>query len=79
MNILGWVGSFCVVGVYALNSYQLIKSDSFTFYALNIAGGVLLIIFSVYKTVYPNVFINAVWVVIAVVGIIRASTKQRAS
>ncbi len=59
-DLVGWLGSFCVVIAYGLNSYQKLKSDSWLFYALNIAGGIFLIIFSFYKDAFPNVFINAV-------------------
>jgi hypothetical protein len=72
MNVLGWIGSICVVAVYGLNSYQYIKSDSLIFYSMNLIGGVLLIAFSFYKEAYPNVFINVVWVIIAVPGLWKA-------
>jgi hypothetical protein len=75
-EILGWIGSICVVAVYGLNSYQKIKSDSLTFYLMNLAGGILLIIFSFYKEAYPNVFINAVWVAIAIPGLIKTLRKS---
>lgn len=75
-DVLGWLGSFCVVLAYGLNSYQKIKSDSWPFYALNITGGILLIIFSFYKDAYPNVFINVVWVVIALPALFKRFTRK---
>ncbi|RAV98816.1 CBU_0592 family membrane protein [Pseudochryseolinea flava] len=75
MNILGWVGSICVVAVYGLNSFQVIKTTSPLFYIMNLAGGLLLILFSVYKEAYPNVFINVVWVIIAIPGLIKSFRK----
>jgi len=76
MNILGWIGSIEVLAAYGLNSYQKIKSDSILFYVLNLTGGLLLILFSVYKEAYPNVFINVVWVIIAVVALMKLARKQ---
>lgn len=75
-DILGWVGSFCVVAAYGLNSFQKIKSDSLIFLAMNLAGGILLIVFSIYKEAYPNVFINVVWVLIAIPGLIKVFQKE---
>lgn len=75
MNILGWIGSIEVLAAYGLNSYQKIKSDSILFYALNLTGGLLLILFSVYKEAYPNVFINVVWVIIAVAALMKVARK----
>lgn len=66
IDILGWVGSICLVVAYGLNSYQIIKSDSLLFYSLNIIGGIFLIAYSVNKTAYANTFINIVWVAIAI-------------
>jgi len=77
IEIAGWIGSICIVAAYGLNSYQKIKSDSGIFYTLNIAGGVLLIVYSVYKEAYANTFINIVWVIIAIPAIITLITKKK--
>ena len=53
ISTLGWIGSLLVIGAYGLNSYQKIKSDSLIFQLMNLAGGILLIINSVYKEAYP--------------------------
>lgn len=71
IETFGWIGSVLVIGAYALNSYQKIKSDSLTFQLMNLIGGVLLIINSLYKEAYPFTFINSVWVVIAVTSVIK--------
>jgi hypothetical protein len=77
IDILGWIGSVEVVLAYGLNSYQKIKSDSVLFYVLNITGGILLVIYSVYKTAYANTFINIVWVVIAIPALISVIRKRK--
>jgi hypothetical protein len=77
MEIIGWIGSILIILVYGLNSYQKIRSDSFLFYLMNIIGGILLIIYSWYKDAAPNVFINAVWVLIALPAIIKLLLQKR--
>jgi hypothetical protein len=77
MEIMGWIGSFLVVGMYGLNSYQKVRSDSFLFYAVNLAGGILLIVYSIYKDAKPNVFINVVWVIIALPPILKLLFGKR--
>ena len=77
MEIIGWIGSILIILVYGLNSYQKIRSDSFLFYLMNIIGGILLIIYSWYKDAPPNVFINAVWVLIALPAIIKLLLQKR--
>lgn len=79
LESLGWVGSFIIVVVYGLNSYQKIKSDSLLFYTLNLVGGLLLIIYSNFKGAYANTFINVVWVLIAlpaIFKILKSTTKK---
>lgn len=71
LESLGWVGSFIIVIVYGLNSYQKIKSDSLLFYSLNLVGGLLLIIYSNFKGAYANTFINVIWVLIALPAIFK--------
>ncbi|HYG19567.1 MAG TPA: hypothetical protein VD816_11595 [Ohtaekwangia sp.] len=78
IEALGWIGSIAVVTAYGLNSYQKIKSDSISFYLMNIGGGALLIVYSYFKTAYANIFINIVWVVIAVTALIRLARKIKA-
>ncbi|MFM7858057.1 MAG: hypothetical protein ACKO96_40610 [Flammeovirgaceae bacterium] len=68
---MGWLGSLLVIGAYALNSYQKIRSLSIGFQLMNLVGGVLLIVNSIYKEAYPFTFINSVWVVIAVTSILK--------
>jgi hypothetical protein len=77
VDALGWIGSLCVLAAYGLNSYQLIKSNSILFYALNIVGGIFLIIYSTEKEAYANTFINIVWVIIAVPAVIKVLVKRK--
>lgn len=77
IEILGWIGSLEVIIAYGLNSYQRLRSDSLLFYFLNITGGLLLIIYSIYKSAYANTFINVVWVIIAVPAVIKLLRKSK--
>jgi hypothetical protein len=76
IETMGWIGSVLVIGAYALNSYQKIKSDSLQFQLMNLMGGILLIINSVYKEAYPFTLINSVWVVIAVSSLLRQRNSK---
>jgi hypothetical protein len=77
IEITGWVGSIAILLAYGLNSYQKIKSNSVFFLLLNLSGGVLLIVYSLYKHAYANIFINLVWVVIAVIALGKFAWKRK--
>lgn len=77
IEIIGWIGSAEVLIAYGLNSYQRLRSDSMTFYLLNLTGGLALIIYTVYKSAYASTFINVVWVIIAVIAIARVMMRKK--
>jgi hypothetical protein len=76
IEIIGWVGSLAVVIAYGMNSYQKLRSDSMVFYLMNLTGGLALIVYTIYKAAYASAFINIVWVIIAVVAIVRVMTRK---
>lgn len=77
IEIIGWIGSIEILLAYGLNSYQKIKSDSLLFSLLNLTGASCLIIYSVYKDAFANIFINLVWVVIAMIALGRFFHRRR--
>lgn len=79
IEILGWIGSFQILAAYGLNSYQKIKSDSWSFLLLNTIGGILLIVYTVHKQAYANTFINIAWVVIAIPAMLRLIKNKSGS
>ena len=71
VEIIGWVGSAEILLAYALNSYQKIRSNSLTFLILNLTGGLLLMVYTFYKDAFANTFLNLVWVIVAVIALIK--------
>lgn len=79
MEIIGWIGSMEILLAYGLNSYQKIRSDALSFVLLNLTGGLFLITYTFYKEAFANTFLNLVWVIIAVVALIRFFRKKMPS
>ncbi|MBS1681865.1 MAG: hypothetical protein JST48_09150 [Bacteroidetes bacterium] len=71
INIIGWIGALEVLVAYGLNSYQKIKSDSVYFLLLNLTGGFLLIVYTLYLDAIASATVNIVWVIIAVIALLR--------
>ena len=71
VEIIGWVGSLCVLIAYGLNSYQRLSSTSLWFIGLNLVGSALLIVYTIVRDAYASTFVNVVWVIIAVIAIFR--------
>lgn len=77
VEIIGWTGSIAILLAYSLNSYQKIRSDSLLFLFLNLAGGMLLIVYSFYKAAMANAFLNLVWVVVAMIALGKLYHQRR--
>lgn len=69
VEILGWIGSLCVLVAYVLNVNKRLATDTVAYYSLNIVGSALLIINTAFHRAYPSMVINIVWVIVPVVTI----------
>ena len=71
VEIVGWLGAACVIWAYYLISSGKATNKSPFFQWLNLIGAVLLIVNTISLRAYPSAFVNVVWLVIAVVGLVR--------
>ncbi len=78
VNLIGWAGSAAVIAAYALVSLNRLRGDSAGYQALNLVGGVFLIVNTIYWGAYPSTFVNLVWVGIAVFAIARIASRRTA-
>ena len=79
IDVAGWVGAVSLLLAYVLVSTKRTEGDSIGYQLLNMAGGALLIINSLYYGAYPSVGVNALWIGIAiyVLGKRRAKSQLR--
>jgi hypothetical protein len=77
IDIMGWVGAILLLLAYALVSSRKLAGDSVRFQLLNLSGGLLLAANSAYHGALPSVAVNAVWIIIGLVALLRAR-RQRA-
>ena len=76
LDSIGWLGSALVVLAYALNMYKKLGADTLTYYLLNIIGSVCLIANTVYHHAIPSAAVNVVWVLLAVVAMVKKKPAQ---
>lgn len=67
IEILGWIGSVLIVGSYALNITGRLAATSKIYVLANIIGGLFFVVNTYFHQAYPSMFVNIVWVVIAIV------------
>lgn len=71
IDLIGWAGALAVLLAYALISAKRLKGDSRAFQLLNLAGGVFLLVNTLYFGAFPSAFVNLVWIAIAVVALVK--------
>lgn len=75
--ILGWVGTLAYLLAYFLLSINKIKANQPVYHAMNIIGAVGLTINAIYYADLPNVVVNFVWGLIAVIALIVLLRKKK--
>jgi hypothetical protein len=66
IEVLGWIASVLIVGSYALNITGKLPASSKTYVLANIIGGVFFVVNTYYHQAYPSMFVNVIWVIIAI-------------
>ena len=79
VDALGWVGAILLLIAYGMISAQRVKSNSWLYQGLNLAGSAGLIINSTYYGAYPSTFVNVVWSGIAIFALISAGRRAEKS
>ena len=67
VEIMGWIGSVLIVGSYALNITGRLATTSKLYVLANIIGGLFFVVNTYFHQAYPSMFVNIVWVIIAIV------------
>lgn len=65
IEVIGWIGAVEVIVAYFLISANKISGKDISYQILNLTGGILLIINTIYLHAYPSAFVNLIWVGIA--------------
>jgi hypothetical protein len=71
IEMLGWIASVLIVGSYALNISGKLLTTSKLYVWANIFGGLFFVINTYFHQAYPSMVVNAVWVIIAIVMLVK--------
>ncbi|HAA11924.1 MAG TPA: hypothetical protein DCE41_09585 [Cytophagales bacterium] len=77
VEVLGWSGALFFLVAYYLLITKRWKSDNVYYHLFNIAGGVLLTVNTIYFSAWSAAAINAIWAVIALLGLVRDRKQAR--
>jgi len=77
IECIGWVASILIVGSYALNLWGKIETNSKTYMWANIFGGLFFVINTYFHHAYPSMVVNLIWVIIALVLLIKPNINKK--
>jgi len=67
----GWLGVVLILLAYALLSFSVLSADHVWYHALNLVGGVGIIVDALADKNYQPAVLNLIWIAIAVYAIVR--------
>lgn len=76
IETFGWLGSALLILAYLLNSFNYLAAQSLWYQGMNLVGGALLIINTVFLGAYPSSVLNIVWVIIAGINMFQAGRQE---
>lgn len=71
-DIVGWVGVLLILTAFTLTTLELISVKTLAYGLLNFAGALGIIISSYAKKDFQPVILNVIWLIVAMIGIIRS-------
>lgn len=71
IDLFGWYGVFAIIGAYGLLSFGFIESSSLWYQGLNLSGSFGIFVDAYIAKIYQPAVLNAIWVVISFLAILR--------
>ncbi|WP_157637955.1 CBU_0592 family membrane protein [Flexithrix dorotheae] len=76
-EIIGWIGTIVYILSYFLLSINKLKSQSITYQAMNVIGGLCLVINAIHLSDGPTFFLNFIWMLIGLFAVLNVIRNRR--
>ncbi|NJO02622.1 MAG: hypothetical protein HC880_13905 [Bacteroidia bacterium] len=76
IDVIGWIGVVAYTSGYALLSTGYLSAQQVSYHFLNVLGGLCLVINAVYLNDPPNLAVNLVWMLIALLALMKIWIKK---
>lgn len=75
-QFFAWIGTTLILSAYFFTTVGLMTQTDPVYHGLNLLGAIGIISITLPKKIYQSVFLNAVWAITALVGIIKFLTRN---
>ncbi len=77
IEALGYIGAGLILLAYILVSTDRLKAKTVPYQVMNAAGASLLVVYLLERDAYPSVVLNAVWLLVAVLSLLKLVGSKR--
>jgi hypothetical protein len=70
---IGWIGFILIVSAYLFVTIRLLNVSSTVYHLMNLAGALCMVVNAKHKKAKPLLWLNVVWSLVAVIGLITTS------
>ena len=71
-DIIGWIGVLLILAAFTLATFSIVDAKDTIYGVLNLIGALGIIISSYAKNDFQPIILNAIWLLVAAIGIIRS-------
>lgn len=76
VGIIGWMGTVLVVAAYGLLTARRLSAGGWMYQAMNLIGGLALMVNTAYYSAWPSAVLNLVWFGIGLAGLIQSRRRR---
>lgn len=77
LHVIGNLGVLMILGAYFLVSTGRLASISPKYQYLNLAGGSIMVVYSIILVAWASVVLNGVWAIIAATSLVRNARRRK--
>lgn len=75
-QFFAWIGTTLILAAYFFSTVGALQQSDPIYHGLNLLGAIGIISITLPKKIYQSVFLNAVWAITAIVGIVKFITNN---
>ncbi len=79
LEVIGIYGTIMILGSYGLNTFGYVTAHNKWYQLMNLTGGVAFVYYTLEKAAWASLFVNTVWVLIALIGLWQMHSRSLTS
>ena len=73
---IGWIGFILIVSAYLFLTIKYLDANSAAYHLMNLAGALCMVVNARHKKARPLLWLNVVWALVAIIGLMQNSGSE---